>query len=400
MKRCIPAVLFAALFISACSSSSNGPEFTTEDLQSTLTVRWHAYTDAKPNFPAGLAMQIISPKGEYFISTDMGPGMSNGYHFRIASCTKTFTAAAIMLLHQQGRLDINDIITDNIPGTNTPYVPMTYTVHGYNQITIKMLLMHRAGVYDITNSDIPQDVPEVYAGQNYCLWVLNSDPNHQFGFDELVGVNAKHPDLIYYFEPGSSYHYSNTGFSILGKIIERVSGQTYQDFITSKLLTPNGLTQTSVPVDALDKALPAPFSEGYRYDGPNSRNVTVSNMSLNIAEGNIISTPKDLSRWWWRQMHGEAGIRMENVEMMMNGLPTTVGGTGYYGMGIDYSSRMGYGHNGAHEGYLTNMYYFPDKDVLYVMYSNAWDESTDSSMMDQLLAMIDASNLVLARMGY
>jgi D-alanyl-D-alanine carboxypeptidase len=68
-------------------------------------------------------------------------------------------------------------------------------------------------------------------------------------------------------------------------------------------------------------------------------------------------------------------------------------------MGISYSSSIGYGHNGAHEGYLTNMFYFPDKDVLYVMYSNAWDEST-TSFVPQLLAMFAASNEVLAKMGY
>jgi len=398
MKRNLFGLFIVVLLIAGCSSSDYSPEFTTDDLQFALAESWHTFTATRPDFPAGLAMQVLTPKGDYFISTDMGD-ITNEYHFRIASCTKTFTAAAVMLLHQQGRLNINDLIIENIPGTNTPYVPdeAAYAIPNKDEITIKMLLMHRAGVFDVTNSDIPADKPVPYAGQNYGEWVLALNPNHQFSFDELIGVDAT--NSLSYFVPGGSYHYSNTGYNVLGKIIERVSGLSYQDFITEKLIVPNGLTQTSVPVDALDNTLPVPFSPGYVYNGVSSRDVTVSNMSLNVAEGNIISTPKDLCRWWWKMMHGEAGISMENVEMMMNGLPTTPGGTSYYGMGISYGSAIGYGHNGAHEGYLTNMFYYPDKDVLYVLYSNAWDEST-SSFTPQLVAMFNASNAVLSKMGY
>jgi D-alanyl-D-alanine carboxypeptidase len=399
MKRCVFLVLSAALFISACSNSSdNGPAFTTDDLQAILASKLQEYSTGKPNFPGGLAMQIITPKGEYFISTGMGSDMSDGYHFRVASCTKTFTASAIMLLYQQGRLNINDLITANIPGTNTPYVQADpgYDIPYKDEITIKMLLMHRAGIFDLTNTKVPEEVSEPYAGQNYCDWVLESDLNHQFSTDEFAGVDAK--DSLSYFEPGSSYHYSNTGYSILGKIIERVSGESYQDYITNKLISPNDLSGTSVPVDALDNTLPAPYAEGYIYDGASTTNVTVSNMSMNIAEGNIISTPRDLANWCNRLMHIEAGLRSDIVEMMTNGLPAD---SGYYGLGIAYSDTTGYGHSGAHRGYLTNMYYLPDKEITYVMFTNTWDLSSGTSTIyAQLSMMQQAADAIIARMGY
>ena len=122
MKRYILMVLFATLFISACSNSSdNGPYFTTDDLQAILASQLSEYSAGKAGFQGGLAMQIITPDGEYFVSTGMGSDMSNAHHFRVASCTKTFTASAIMLLHQQGRLDI----TSSSPQTSqVPTPPM------------------------------------------------------------------------------------------------------------------------------------------------------------------------------------------------------------------------------------------------------------------------------------
>ena len=399
MKLKILAVLSAVMLFAACSSSDT-PEFTQEGLQETLAVEWQAYSKDKTNFGGGLAMQILSPKGEYFISTGMGQDMTNAHHFRTASCTKTFTAAAIMLLHQLGRLDIEDKITDSIPGTNTPYVPATpnFGIPNKDQITIRMLLMHRAGVFDVTNDELPDRVPDPYKKKVYPDVILQQDPNHQFTLDELIGVDAAY-QLSYPFAPGSDYHYSNTGYSILGKIIERVSGMAYGDFVKTELMVPNGLLNSSLPADAFDLGLPPPFAEGYVWNGSALENVTISNMSVNIAEGNVITTPRDLVRWCSRLLRGEAGLNKATVEMMKNGMPS--GGGGTYGLGISHSPTLGYGHSGAHAGYLTLMFYRPETDVTFVLFSNVWDFSSGlPSIGSQMSAMAEAANKVLAQMGY
>jgi D-alanyl-D-alanine carboxypeptidase len=225
------------------------------------------------------------------------------------------------------------------------------------------------------------------------------DPNHQFTFDELVGVDAKYE--LSDFIPGSDYKYSNTGYSILGKIIERVSDKSYADFVGESLLLPNGLSNTSVPVNAFDNTLPEHYVDGFVWDGETLANTTVSNMSENIAEGNIITTPKDLAVWGSNLMHGNAGLDSGTVEMMKDGLPTESTGTGLYGLGIMYSPSLGFGHNGAHEGYLTLMFYRPEADVTFVLFSNVWDASNDiTSIVKQLDFMGSAANKVLAKMGY
>ena len=90
MTKKIGLSILAILFLlSACSS-------TQDKMQSVLNAKWQTYSQGKNNFTGGIGMQIISPKGTFFISTDMGSDASDKMHFRAASCTKTFTAAAIM----------------------------------------------------------------------------------------------------------------------------------------------------------------------------------------------------------------------------------------------------------------------------------------------------------------
>lgn len=251
MRQKILQALFAVMLLTGCGSGSGGPEFTQKDLQSILASEWQVFSRDKTNFGGGLAMQILSPKGAYFISTGMAENVDNTYRFRTASVTKTFTAAAVLLLHQRGKLNIEDKITANIPNTNTPYVPNStdYDIPNKDEITIRMILMHRAGIFDLSNNSIADNAAshnEPYVNQNYFGYRLAQDANHPFTFDELFGVIAR--DKQYAFEPpGSRYDYSDTGYCLLGLIIERVSGKSHGDFVHDELLAPNNLLNTTLP---------------------------------------------------------------------------------------------------------------------------------------------------------
>jgi len=123
-------------------------------------------------------------------------------------------------------------------------------------------------------------------------------------FDELVGVVAT-CEASYWPPSENRYHYSNTGYSLLGKVIERVSGLSYSDFVVQNLLVPNGLTETSSPSLSTETTIPAPFAVGYSLDFVGSRKLvatTSDNMSINVAEGNLISTPEQLARATLRAM--------------------------------------------------------------------------------------------------
>jgi len=381
----------------------------TNELSKNLASDWNAYITNKPNFHGGVAMQILSPKGDYFISSNMGQGMNNRYHFRTASVSKTFTAAAIMLLHQKKLLNIDDTITDSIPGTKDPYLPETeeYDIPYKNEITIRMLLMHRAGVFDISNNPIPENrfsFNKPYVGQSYLRYMEKYDPNHTFTFDELVGVVAD--NQVSFFKPGEKYHYSDTGYSILGKIIERVSQKSYAEFVKESLLIPNGLTSTTVTTDGTDQTMPEPFTRGYDWADGQIEDVTHSNMSPHVAEGSVTTTPHDLALWAKRLFTGQAGLTKETVQMMMDACTSTGGeatSAGAYGLGL-LCSKNGYGHNGAHEGYLSNMVYNPKTDTSYVIFTNIWNCQTCAtdleSLKGELKVMDEITSNVLQKLGY
>jgi len=398
----IPVVLIFIILLCICA---NQKQTTNSDLQNILDGEWQSFIKDKPNFKGGMAIQILSSKGEYFLSTGMGDDVTSESHFRVASVTKTFTSAGIMLLNQKGLLDINDKITNNIPGTNVPYIPNTteYDIPYKENITIRMLLMHRAGIFDLANSNVLSNdavYREPYIGSNYIEYIKSEDPKHTFTFDELLSIDAK--NKLSYFEPGSSYHYSNTGYSMLGKIIERVSGKSYSEFIETELLIPNNLTETSSPYLGSDQKMPEPFSRGYVWINETIMgDVTESNMAPHVAEGNIISTPRDLANWCKRLFEGKAGLTKETVEMMKSGMPSPSKQVpdAKYGLGISIPSETDYGHSGAHEGYLTLMSYDPYTDVVYVTYTNVWDcqtcgKSTDS-IISELLFLRETTNKII-----
>jgi len=337
-----------------------------QKLNDMVKARWSSYVATHPSWEGEVYIYIMTPKGNYFSSSDPGNGNKSNVHFRGASCTKMFTAAGIMLLHQQGKLNINDKITALIPGSTEPYVPNTadYNIPNKGDITIKMVLSHRAGIWDVSNSAIPATAEAPYKGQSYISYVEDTDPTHTFTFDELVGVVAS--NHLSYFKPDTSYHYSDTGYSLLGKIIERVSGKPYGEFITENLALPNGLTQTSFPYLGNDQIIPAPFVKGYSYFKGKAYDTTQDNMTPHVAEGNVISTLSDLGNWTRKLFSGEAGPNAATVAMMKEGTDK-----GAYGLGLSYVKGLGFGHDGGHAGYATVAKYDPKQDVTVIISAGA-----------------------------
>jgi D-alanyl-D-alanine carboxypeptidase len=251
-------------------------------------------------------------------------------------------------------------------------VPNTaqYSIPNKASIKISHLLSHTAGFFDVTNDAIPSTcAPQPYAGQNYVGYQGAIDPNHQFTPGELIGVDAT--CNLSYFMPGAGYKYSNTGYSLLAVIIERVSGLSYDQFVVQNLIALNGLASTTVPMLGTDQTIPPPFNPGYVWLNGMFEDTTESNMSANIAEGNIVSTPADLARWIKRLVTGQAGPSAASVAAMTT--PNPLSGSSNYGLGISYTPGLGYGHEGAHIGYLSLMDYDPTADVTTILYFNVWD---------------------------
>lgn len=334
------------------------------------------YTDQFPEYPGGLVLKVIQGGEAYYTTAGMGNSATAQTRFRAASCTKTFTATAVLLLHQQGKLHITDRVTDTIPGTNETYLPdgPGFAIPYKDRITILDLLRHRAGVFDVANDSIPPTVPVdvPYKELNYINYVMDREPEHTFHFDELIGVVAG--TGLSYFVPDSGYHYSNTGYSILGKIIERVSGMSYKDFLEEHIMQPMGMFNSYMPESGSDQVMENPFIPGYVLYGDEVYDIVSSNVSPYVAEGNLVTTPNDLARFLRKLLSGNGVLNNYTVNnLMMNCLPVSQKSAAGYGCGLEYLHNLGYGHSGATEGYLTYALYDPAMDFTVMVYTNAWN---------------------------
>ena len=192
----------------------------------------------------GAVVMIRTPQGSYTAAvgtTELGeqtpPDAKT--HFRIASNSKTMTAALIVLLAQDGKLKFTDPVSDYVPD-----------VPNGSEITVADLLKMRSGLYNYTNS------PELAA-------TLDADPAKAWTPQEVLAIAFAHPPNA---APNTEYEYDNTNYALLGLIAEKAGGRPLAEQFQDRLFGPLGLQQTSLPaVD--DTAIPVPYSHGYMYGG-------------------------------------------------------------------------------------------------------------------------------------
>lgn len=332
------------------------------ELDNLLESRWRSYTlrDLGGEV-ASLSVYIVSPtKGVFFSSTNKSSDENT--HFRGASTTKMFTAASIMLLNQTGMLNIEDRIANYLPDTAAYDIP-------YKEIiTIRQLLEHRSGVWDITNQLLLDNT-------SYLEDLVDQEPAHQFTTEELIGVVTA--GNYSNFVPGTAFKYSNTAYMLLGKIIEGVSGMRYDQFVSQHFLEPNGLTETSLPWLGTDLKLPYPYVLGHLRQNGTFIVKDEFNLSGRVAEGNIITTLRDLATWLLRLFSAQTKLSSYTVQQMMPRNQDEPDGR--YGLGISFSSGLGYGHTGSLNGYATYAFYDPmDKSVLVLSATAINGEDNDS----------------------
>ena len=372
--------------LTACGSgSSDSPPTTDSRLQTSLMQAWEA---RYPGKAGGLTLAMISPNGQYFASTI--PGVTINSHFRGASITKTFTAAGIMLLAQRGQLRIDDYITATIPAGGTSYLPTdpAFAIPYKGQIKIWHLLEHVAGVFDLANQGASQ-----FDDKSYVEWKVDQDRTHTFTKDELIGVIAS--TGLFDAVPGMVYHYSDTHYTILGKIIEVVSGMSLNDFMTQEFLVPNQLDQTSFIIDGNQQTLPSPYITGYSFYSTGEVLVTDYNYSYDPGSGNLVTTPSNLVRWIRRLIKAQTSVSSVQITRMRTITPPATS----YGLGLAHRSGVGYdlgwGHSGGTGGYVTDAYHDPITDVSYVLQSSLFDLTDFSGEADWLAqTAIDARKII------
>ena len=266
--------------------------------------------------------------------------------YSVGSITKTFVTAAIMELAQDGALSIDDPLS-----TWMPDFPNAA------QITLRQLLGHTSGVADFFESP------------DYNALVIN-DPSHgwtpQEVLDKLVGAP--------YFAPGTGYHYSNTGFLLLGMVIEQVSGESLGDVLSGRFLGPLGLSKTYFQGSG---APPAGAAVGHSAttgldisDGTDYR-PTLSEGTIAWAAGGIVSDAADIANWG-RALYGGGLVSPDSLAQMedYNYAPASLQS---YGLGTRtrlFGTERLFGHSGTLRGFYGAMWQFPDSDLTIVVLTN------------------------------
>jgi CubicO group peptidase (beta-lactamase class C family) len=277
--------------------------------------------------------------------------------FKIHSTTKPFTATAIMLLVQQGKLSLEDSITKYLPGS-----PPTW-----NQVAIKHLLSHTSGIPDFTNT-----------------W---ADAWDKSNLQTLSKVLPQIKDTPLAFQPGSTISYSNSGYELLGCIIEKVSGQTYPAFMQDHIFGPLGMSNTGIelpaPIDHSDYMGPVPvknLATGYN-GAPGHPELSHSLMFKLMAAGGIYSTAEDLLRFD-QALYGDELLTPSYRNKMFS--PAIVGKNGNgYGFGWmirKQFNRLCLRHDGGNNGFISTLDRYPVDHVTIIVESNFgyFDEDLDS----------------------
>lgn len=261
--------------------------------------------------------------------------------FGLASLTKQFTATAILLLEQQGLLRLEDPVTRFLPN---------YPTQGHT-ITVAHLLTHTSGIVPYNEID------------NFFALYLRK----QFSHEEIL---ALFQDLPLEFAPGTRYKYNNSGYYLLGMIIEILSGKKYEQFLQEQIFAPVGMQDTHYMWNEV--VIPR-RAGGYVKIEQGYRIVPYLDMTIPFSGGAIGSTLTDLVRWDAALEQGQVLSkpllkRMYTPTLLANGTTTEYG----FGWGVgDYRGHRVVYHQGEINGFLTFLARFLDDAVTVILLSNA-----------------------------
>ncbi len=266
--------------------------------------------------------------------------------FQIASTTKMFTAVLILQLFEEGVLTLDDPLSMWLPdqAAALPYG---------DQITLRHLLQHTSGLFDIEND-------------SELLAQYFADPYQQISISEIIDRVATHDAE---FAPGERWQYNGgTGYLLLGMVIETATGLPYVDALRTRILDPVGMTHTYL------SDLEPPTAElvhGYALNDGTWLDVTDWDFSWAGAAGGGVSTPSDLTLFIRALFNGDLFTERGTLSVMLD---TAASGDAEYGLGIrrmtSHDDPLGWGHGGRALGYVSTLTYIPTDSTVLVMMTN------------------------------
>lgn len=275
--------------------------------------------------------------------------------FRIGSVTKQFTAAAVLLLEQEGKLSTGDDIRKYLPD---------YPTEG-RTVTIEHLLTHTSGIRSYTDMSSFSDR-------------IRDD----MSVGELIDSFKNQPLA---FEPGEKFAYNNSGYVLLGAIIEKVSGKSYETFLRERIFAPLHMEHTGY--EESSKLVPG-RAKGYDEANGSFINAAYLSMALPFSAGALVSTVDDLAKWD-QALYSNRLLSQASLDKWWTPYRLTGGkSTGYgYGWGIDsYLGHPVVGHGGGINGFTCQVLRLPSDRVYVAVLTNRNDESSDPGGVARKLA--------------
>lgn len=298
----------------------------------------------------GYTLLISTGQGHDYVASfgaanlELGAPASPATVYHIGSITKQFTAAAVMMLAEEGRLRLDDPVADILP----EYAPFL------SGTTIKHLLNHTSGIRNYT-SLAPQTAP---------LWTETF--RHDLSEEEMIDIFIREPRD---FLPGEGFSYSNSGYFLAGAVIKRVSGMPYEEFLQQKIFEPLGLESAGM---CRKRKIAPQRADGYVKQDGDIHNTDYINVSVPYAAGALCMNARDLARWS-RALHEGEVISQESLGIVRT--PTIINGGIKipYGLGVfidDLDGVRRVGHSGLFNGFSAVAWYYPESGLVTVLLSN------------------------------
>ena len=330
---------------------------------------------------SGLQVAVRLPTGEAWLGTagkaEFSPDrpVRDDTAFAIASVTKTFVAALILQLAEEGKVDLDEPF-----GSYFTDAPRKKTV------TLRQLLSHTSGIHNFWQTPRYEEITTAWWQTPNAGGLKARD--HEWTYEEMMSLVGNG-----YFKPGKDYHYSNTNYVILGKVAEAVEGKPLHKQLRQRFFKPLGLEHT---VYQPAERPPADAAHGHWNNGAGFIDHTLDSeyvpfmaaASVAGPAGAIASTAEDLSIWA-DALYGGKVLSRESLRQM-----TTFLRPGLYGLGTDvalFAGNRGHGHRGGIRGYESSMWFFPESGVSVVLLSNRGYWSTDVPMVKLVKAVLGSA---------
>lgn len=320
------------VFVLACFLSSSFAQSIEQKMDELLTA-YAAQNKLNGSVLVAQKGKVIYEKGFGYRNAETKAPNDVNSIFQIGSVTKQITAAVIMQLQQEGKLSVQDKLSKYFSGFPNG-----------DKITIENLLTHTSGIYNYTNDTV----------------IMKNDITRHYSQEEMMKLFKNYPPD---FEPGAKWNYSNSGYSILGYIIEKVEKKPYEKVVRERIFQPLGMNNSGFDFTNLSGSNK---TKGYFAINPPVP-APVVDSTIAYAAGAVYTTVGDLYKWE-RAIYTNKILKPESWKAVFTPYKNKYG----YGWGIDsLYGRLVTTHGGGIHGFTSNILRFPSDELAVIVFDNS-----------------------------